>query len=166
MATARERSSIRVYERIPGKDAESGAGGKYAFMELEAGNVSEFETLRAEAEKSPAFVRYDFDGSVGRKILGREVDEVDSPVTATQVVKAAAAAAKAKTPAKNVEAAAAEPNKVGSADAEKAPTGEAESSAPVTPSAPASTSVAVEGSGSMTPLEIARAKLLAKKEGK
>lgn len=157
MATARERKATRILERIPGRDGELGAGGRYAFLELEAENVDAFEALRAEAAESPLLLHYDFGGTLGRKIAGEESEEDEPVVQKKAVVKKAAAAAKARTPASKKVAAPAAESEVDSAGDEEAAV-EADNA-----QEPSSSAAATEG---LSPLEIARQKLLAKRGAK
>lgn len=165
MATA----SQRVVERIPGKDDEHGAGGRFAYVELEARNVDEFEKLRAEAAASPAFVRYDFEGTMGRKIGGDNAVKTEAEAK-KNVVKAAAQAAAKKTPTLT----AAQKAKLTGQDVEAAgesvPEPVADSSdqaegAEVAPAPTTSTDASTTTDGEkLSPRDIARAKLLAKKK--
>lgn len=158
MATAAQR----VLERIPGKDDEHGAGGKYAYVELEARNVDEFEKLRAEAAASPAFTRYDFEGTMGRKVAGATSGDADK----VAVVKAAAKAAAKKTPTLTAEQKAqltgeTTTDPTSAAPAESTSTEEAGVSEPTSDEDTAASAEAEK----LSPRDIARQRLLARKKG-
>jgi len=143
------KAAVRITERIPHKDVS------YAYLELEAASVNEFQSLRDEALTSPALSHYAFAAKapavpttgtvVASAAVETVLDEIGVPAADTTDEDAAAGASEAPT-------ASAPPSEM--SPAEKARAKLAEKAAP--PAAAAST----EG---LSPREIAKQRMLAKK---
>lgn len=153
MATARERAVQRVYEQIPHP------GVQFAYLALEAGNVDEFESLKAEALKSPALAHY------RSALSGQAAVTAEETVTEKKAtVKAAAAAAKARTK-KSSETATKPDTEEGASDAgEGSDSPKDASDASDAPSAPAQSETAEESPKDKA-RRIARERLMSRQKG-
>jgi len=149
MATARERAVQRVYEQIPHP------GVQYAYLALEAGNVDEFESLKAEAMKSPALAHYRSALS-GQAAVGAE--EAVGEKKATVSKAAAAAKARTKKAPAEVPTPAAEDAGTGPADA-------AEESDATTADAPETSEDSAEETPKEKARRIARERLMSRQKG-
>lgn len=148
MATAREKT-LRITERIPHKDVS------YAYLELEAPNVNEFASLRAEALASEALSHYAFAADAPAE---RQTAE-DFTTAKQAVVKSAAAAARAKTKKSAVVQTVDEPAEGEEGEESGSDDSTVASDAPVAPTSPAQ-------SDGLTARERARQRLEAKRGAK
>jgi hypothetical protein len=95
------KAAVRITERIPHKDVS------YAYLELEAASVNEFQSLRDEALTSPALSHYAFAAKapavpttgtvVASAAVETVLDEIGVPAADTTDEDAAAGASEAPT---------------------------------------------------------------------
>jgi hypothetical protein len=151
VATARERTAAaqEVIERIPHP------GVQYAYLELRAGNVNEFEKLRDDVLASDSLAHY-------RAAMAGSGGEAKAAVKKTPTLTAAQ---KAKLTGEKSEARPVVDGDSGEGQGAAGSDGGASASdaaEPVSPPAPSAAPAAASNEG-LSPREIARQKLLAKK---
>ena len=147
------KAAVRITERIPHKDVS------YAYLELEAASVNEFQSLRDEALTSPALSHYAF----------------AAKAPAVPTTPAAAPAATVPDPVETGAGDADTTDEDAAAGASEAPTASAPQSemspaekakAAIAAKAAAPVAAADPSTEGLSPREIAKQRMLAKKEAK